>query len=81
MFSHPELGSDLPIRSDRELGCDSTGDPEATYLWLDRVSEIYAAMGCSNEQKVLFSRFVMAARVKDWWEAIKRRYPIGVTWD
>ena len=23
----------------------------------------------------------MAARAKDWWEAIKRRHPIGVTWD
>ena len=54
---------------------DSIGDPEAAYLWLDRVSEIYAMMGCSDEQKVLFSRFLMAARAKDWWEAIKRRHP------
>ena len=23
----------------------------------------------------------MAARAKDWWEAIKRRHPTGVTWD
>ena len=23
----------------------------------------------------------MAARAKDWWEAIKRRHPSGVTWD
>ena len=28
---------------------DSTGDPETSYLWLDRVSEIYAVMGCSDE--------------------------------
>ena len=28
---------------------DGTGDPEAAYLWLDRVSEIYAVMGCSDE--------------------------------
>ena len=60
---------------------DSTGDPEAAYLWLDRVSEIYAVMGCSNEQKVLFSGFLIAARAKDWWEAIKRRHPTGITWD
>ena len=60
---------------------DGTGDPEATYLWLDRVSEINAMMGCSDEQKVLFSRFLMAARAKDWWEAIKRRNPTGVTLD
>ena len=23
----------------------------------------------------------MAARANDWWEAIKRRHPTGVTWD
>ena len=44
---------------------DCTGDPEAAYLCLDRVSEIYAVMGCSDEQKVLFSLFLMAARAKD----------------
>ena len=60
---------------------DGTGDPETAYLWLDRVSEIYTVMGCSDEQKVLFSGFLMAARAKDWWEAIKRRHPTGVTWD
>ena len=57
------------------------GDPEAAYLWLDRVSEIYAVMGCSDEQKVIFSGFLMEARAKDWWEAIKRRHPTRVTWD
>ena len=50
---------------------DGTSDLEAAYLWLDRVSEIYAVIGCSDEQKVLFSGFLMAAKVKDWWEAIK----------
>ena len=60
---------------------NGTGDPEAVYLWLNRVSEIYTMMGCSDEQKVLFSGFLMAARAKDLWEAIKRRHPKGVTWD
>ena len=45
---------------------DGTNDPEAAYLWLDSVSEIYVVMGCSDEHKVLFSRFLMAARAKDW---------------
>ena len=49
---------------------DGTGDPEAAYLWLNRVSEIYIVIGCSDEQKVLFSGFLMAAKAKDWWEAI-----------
>ena len=60
---------------------DGNGDPEAAYLWLDRVIEIYTVIGCSDEQKVLFSGFLIAARAKDWWEAIKRRHPTGVTWD
>ena len=44
---------------------DGTGDPEEAYLWLDRVSEIYTVMGCSDELKVLFSGFLMEARAKD----------------
>ena len=44
---------------------DGTGDLEAAYLCLDRVSEIYAVMGCLDEQKVLFSGSLMAARAKD----------------
>ena len=40
---------------------DGIGDPEAAYLWLDRVSEIYALIGCSDEQKVIFSGFLMEA--------------------
>ena len=36
---------------------DGTDNPEAAYLWLDRVSEIYTVMGYSDEQKVLFSGF------------------------
>ena len=58
---------------------DGIDDPEAAYLWLDKVSEIYAVMGCSDEQKVLFSGFLMVTMGKDWWEAIKRRHPTGVT--
>ena len=45
---------------------DGTGDPETTYLRLDRVSEIYAVMRCLDEQKVLFSGFLIAATAKDW---------------
>ena len=39
---------------------DGIGDPEAAYLLLDRVSEIYAVMRCSNEQKVPMRRKKMA---------------------
>ncbi|KAH7571756.1 hypothetical protein JRO89_XS04G0133600 [Xanthoceras sorbifolium] len=52
---------------------DGSGDPEAALLWLDRVSKIYRVMGCTDEQRLLFSSFLMEDRVKDWWEALERK--------
>ena len=60
---------------------DGGGDPEAAWLWLDRVNKIYRVMGCTNDQRVLFSSFLMEDKVKDWWDAVDRRYPDGMSWD
>ena len=60
---------------------DGSGDPEAAWLWLDRVNKVYGVMGCTDEQRVLFSIFLMEDRAKDWWDAIERRYPDGIAWD
>ena len=60
---------------------DDSGDPEATWLWLDRVNKIYRVMGSTDEQRVLFSSFLMEDRAKDWWDAVERRYPNGISWD
>ena len=60
---------------------DGNGDPEAAWLWLDRVNKVYGAMGCTNEQSVLFSSFLMEDRAKNWWDAVERRYPNGISWD
>ena len=38
-------------------------------------------MGCTDEQRVLFSSFLMEDRAKDWWDAVERRYPNGLSWD
>ena len=38
-------------------------------------------MGCTDEQRVLFSSFLMEDRAKDWWDAVERRYPDAITWD
>ena len=43
-----------------------SGDPEAAWLWLDRVNKVYGVMGCTDEQRVLFSSFLMEDRAKDW---------------
>ena len=60
---------------------DGSGDPEEAWLWLDRVNKIYRVMGCSDDQRVLFSSFLMEDRAKDWWDAVDRRYPDGISWD
>ena len=60
---------------------DGNGDPEAAWLWLDRVNKVYGVMGCTDEQRVLFSSFLMEDRAKDWWDAVERRYPNGISWD
>ena len=60
---------------------DGSGDPEAVWLWLDRVNKVYGVMGCTDEQRVLFSSFLMEGRAKDWWDYVERRYPDGISWD
>ena len=60
---------------------DGSGDPEAAWLWLDRVNKVYGVMGCTDEQRVLFSSFLMEDRAKDWWDSVERRYPDGISCD
>ena len=60
---------------------DGSGDPEAAWLWLDKVNKVYRVMGSTDEQRVLFSSFLMEDRAKDWWDAVERRYPDGISWD
>ena len=60
---------------------DDSDDPEAAWLWLDRVNKVYGIMGCIDEQRVLFSRFLTEDKAKDWWDAVEMRYPNGISWD
>ena len=72
------------IKRVQKLGanpCDDSGDPEAAWLWFDRVNKVYRVMGCTDEQRFLFSSFLMEDRAKDWWDAVERRYSDGITWD
>ena len=38
-------------------------------------------MGCTDDQRVLFSSFLMEDKAKDWWDFVDRRYPNGISWD
>ena len=60
---------------------DGNGNPEAAWLWLDRVNKIYTVMGYTDDQRVLFLGFLMEDRAKDWWDAVDRRYLDGMSWD
>ena len=44
---------------------DGSGDPEAALLWVNKVNKVYGVMGCTDEQRVLFSSFLMEDRAKD----------------
>ena len=72
------------IEREQKLGAkqyDGSGDPKATWLWLDRVNKIYRVMGCIDDQRVLFSSFLMEDGTKDLWDVVDRRYPDGLSWD
>ncbi|KAH7569592.1 hypothetical protein JRO89_XS06G0201200 [Xanthoceras sorbifolium] len=36
--------------------------------------------GCTEEQMVTYSAFLLKDRAKDWWKALQRRHPEGVSW-
>ena len=38
-------------------------------------------MGYTDEQRVLFSSFLMEDRAKGWWDAVERKNPNGISWD
>ena len=38
-------------------------------------------MGCTDDQRVLFSSFMMEDRANDWLDAADRRYLDGISWD
>ena len=37
-------------------------------------------MGCTEEQKVSYSAFLLKDRAKDWWKAHHGAHPEGVIW-
>ena len=60
---------------------DGSDDPEAAWLWLDKVKKIYGVMGYTDDHRVMFSSFLVEDRAKDWWDVVDRRYPEGISWD
>ena len=75
--------SGASIERARKLGArpyDGTGEPERAYSWLETNEEVFRIIGCTEDQRVSFSAFLMKDRTKDWWRALERRHPEGVGW-
>ena len=84
MYYAPHRDGVLHIERAQKLDAkpyDGSGDPEAAWSWLDRVNKIYGVMGCTDDQRVMFSSFLMKDKAKDWWDAVDRRHPDGISWD
>ena len=67
----------------RKLGArnyDEIGDPEKAWSWLEGNERVFSVMGCSDEQMVTYSSFLLRDIALDWWKAIQRRFPKGVSW-
>ena len=70
------------IERGRTLGArnyDGLGDPEKASSWLEGNERVYQVMQCTDEQMVTFSAFLLRDRASEWWRAIQRRCPEGVS--
>ena len=73
----------VSIERAKKLGAkpyDGTGDPERALSWLENNEEIFQVMGCTEEQMVVYSAFLLKEGAKDWWKALQRRNANGVSW-
>ena len=75
--------SGISIERARKLGAKpyyGSGDPERALSWIEVNEAIFQMMGCTQEQRVFYSAFLLKDRSKDWWKAHKREHPEEVTW-
>ena len=71
------------IERGRKLGArnyDGLGDPEKASSWLEGNERVYQVMQCTDEQMVIFSTFLLRDGALEWWRAVQRRCPEGVSW-
>ena len=70
------------IERGRKLGVrnyDGLEDPEKASSWLEGNELVYQVMQCTDEQMVTFSSFLLRDRALEWWRAVQRRCPEGVS--
>ena len=75
--------SGISIERAHKLGAkpyDGSGDPERALSWIEANEEIFQMMGCTEEQRVSYSTFLLKDCAKDWWKAHQRAHLEGVIW-
>ena len=63
----------VSIERARKLGArnyDGIGDPEKAWSWLEGNEMVFNVMGCSDEQMVTYSAFLLRDRALDWWKVV-----------
>ena len=63
----------MSIERARKLGArnhDGIGDPEKAWSWLEGNDRVFNVMGCSDEQMVTYSAFLLRDRALDWWKVV-----------
>ena len=72
----------VSIERARKLGArnyDGIGDPKKAWSWLEGNERVFSVMGCSDEQMVTYFAFLLRDITLDWWKAIQRWFPEGVS--
>ena len=59
---------------------DGLRDPKKAPSWLEGNERVYQVMKCTDEQMVTFSAFFLRDKALEWWRAVQRRCPEGVSW-
>ena len=72
----------MSIERARKLGArnyDGIEDPEKAWSWLEGNERVISFLGCSDEQMVTYSTFLLRDIALDWWKAKQRQFPEGVS--
>ena len=64
----------------RARNYDGIRDPKKAWSWLESNERVFNVMGCSDEQMMTYSTFLLRDRALDWWKAVQRQFPKGVSW-
>ncbi|XP_038988015.1 uncharacterized protein LOC120112523 [Phoenix dactylifera] len=86
---HPSASSSDQGRSIAEFrklappAFKGTTDPQEAEHWLDEMEKAFRAMGCTEEERVIYATYMLQDRAHHWWESVERTMiqDIGtVTW-